>query len=174
MKISSWSDLKVVEILKAIFESQSFHWWRVNGLLLGLACTLTIAIAIHPVLGNEFATIGLFLFLSTTWGGVWAFKNRLRKIQKNKIGVVLCIHSKEPEVDERVREDFVLSLKKSLEKNDENNIADVLVVPYHIASSDHQPGLYYHGHSKESGGRSTEVIPLWIPDYIPLEPRWRL
>lgn len=128
-----------MEILKYIFDVKSFSWWNISGLLLGLLGILSANIAIHQTFNNAYITLTLVIISCLIWFSTWFIKNRLKKVKKNKIGILICIHSKDSEVDERVREDFVLSLKNSLDENNVNNFYDILVTPYHIASR------YEHG-----------------------------
>lgn len=123
-----------MDILKSIIEIKSGFWWRINGLIYGVVCVLTITVVINETFENKSVTLWLFIVLLLVWISTWIHKNRIQKVIKGKVGILICIHSKDIEVDERVREDFILGVKKSLDANNINNFADIIVVPYQIAS----------------------------------------
>jgi len=108
--------------------------WKPIGLFVGLLIVLSTSISIHAIINSKEATLLILLIFSVIWILFWIYKNKIPKTNKNKIGILLCIHSDERDVDDRVREDFINSLCDSLISNDTHQLSDVLILPYHIAS----------------------------------------
>jgi len=109
-----------------------YNWWSVRGLIGGWVAALVFVLAIHKF----FPVYAMYILIVIVliWTVLWIYNNRIPKFKNDKIGILLCVHSLDSELDKTVREDFINSLRDSLMRNDQENYFDIKVVPYHIAS----------------------------------------
>jgi tetratricopeptide (TPR) repeat protein len=121
-----------LELLQSIFKYKNFHLWKPLGWLVGAMFIPFLSNEIHPTV--EESKITLLVVLELIWGIAWVYKQRIPRTSKNKIGILICIHSKDANVDDLVREDFISNLKRSFIKYGTAERTDIIVAPYHIAS----------------------------------------
>jgi hypothetical protein len=108
------------------------NWWSFKGLIAGWVAVLMLALAVHQLFP---AHTKLLLFIVVIiWTILWLYNNKIPRFEKGKIGILVCIHSLDPELDKTVREDFINSLRESLMRHDQERYFDIRVVPYHVAS----------------------------------------
>lgn len=103
--------------------------WSYKGLFVGI-----IAIFITPL--PEISVLSktpLLALLISCWILIWAYKNRLRKIRKNKVGILICISCEDVSLNKQIKEDLINELRDSLVSGNINSFADILIAPSHIA-----------------------------------------
>ncbi|OOZ41328.1 hypothetical protein BOW53_04215 [Solemya pervernicosa gill symbiont] len=119
--------------IQDILLSDKTKWWSVKGLILGFVCALLASVAFNALIEDRVIAVRVFIIIAVSWMVIWISKNRIRKVSKGKVGILLCVYSKDEDVDERIREDFVSRLNEALISSDERVLVDVINVPSHIA-----------------------------------------
>ncbi len=116
-----------------IFSLKPYQLWQLKGLIMGFLLILAVVVPLHQIINDRSISLYVLSSISFVWIIIWLAKNKIGKTKKNKLGIIICVYSNDPQTDEKVREDFVSSLEKSLTKNNIGNFSDIKVIPYHIA-----------------------------------------
>ncbi len=119
-----------------IVSSIEKHWHKKTGLI-AFALVLTgveapiltsINASYYVYVGSLFLTY-LFLFL------VWVFSNRLPKTQKGRIGFAVSIFCDPEESTNRVRSDFIVTLRKLVKSGRVGKTFQFIEIPQHVAKN---------------------------------------
>lgn len=65
---------------------------------------------------------------------LWFLTNRLRRVERGKVGIIVALTSEDDAHDRQVRNDFVESLRKLLERDPDGANFDMIVLPPHLAA----------------------------------------
>lgn len=65
---------------------------------------------------------------------VWELTNRLKPVDRGKVGIIVALASEDDQHDRQVRADFVDSLRKLLERDPDGANFELVVLPRHLAA----------------------------------------
>lgn len=77
--------------------------------------------------------------------GLWATTNRLNPVERGKVGIIVALASEDDKHDQQVRNDFIESLRKLLERDPDGANFQMVVLPRHLAGEleDFQAAMKY-------------------------------
>lgn len=94
----------------------------------------------------------IYLGLGVIWIAFWSF-NRfwIPKNDKNRTGLIICIHADSDEAEQDLKRDFIMSIKKQIIDQQIGEIFNIIVVKNHLAQKYGNPKSIYKLHNWVKG-----------------------
>jgi tetratricopeptide (TPR) repeat protein len=123
---------ETVDVLFRLLE----HWYNPSGLVVSLIATVIIEISFLastkvPLWLWPIAIVITLLLISVSW----FYSNHPPRVHKNKIGFLVCIACADDAESEKVREDFVIPLRRLIKSGKAGRLFHFIELPNRIAKN---------------------------------------
>jgi len=121
---------------KTLLDIAQHHWHKPIGLLSSVAVTILFDILLlNSIKASTISSVTVYSITTISVIIVWFISNRLPKTKKGKVGFVVCIQCSNEEENEKIREDFVVTLRKLLKDGSLGYTFHFIEIPQHISKT---------------------------------------
>ncbi len=127
MTASNWDS-------KTLFDFAQKHWNKPVGLIVAIIGLLLFeAVMLNTLSANVKVSSIVYLITISTVVIIWYQTNKLPQTPKDKVGFVVCISSSNEKEKQKIREDFIISLRSLIKNGSEGKTFHFIEIPQHVA-----------------------------------------
>lgn len=111
------------------------YWHKHLGLLIAEIIGITLITTILATISSTNILSNIISYAIVTLGilFLWLYSNRCPKTKKGKVGFAICINCSNEEEREKIREDFIITLKNLIKRGKIGETFEVITIPDHIS-----------------------------------------
>ncbi len=121
-------------MLKEFFDLAHKNWFRPVGLICAIILALLVEVSVLASLQTtKYINSTIFLITIILIVIIWAISRKIPKVSKNKIGFAVCIYCSQKDEMQKIREDFITSLKVLIKRGSVGKFFQFIEIPQHVA-----------------------------------------